>query len=338
MHARRGGRSPATDTRWVSPVSDLEMARLTESACELSVRFGRHLGAAFLSWEGQEWVVLVGFDFEFQLTAASEGMEEVDLSIGHALLALDQLETSPIATPSETYNIVAASGKSLSGYEGHPFEDLSSLMPSLRMLSLDSPAVDDASRWAILTDLCAKECLSRDSWMEEGLVERISSLTSNPISQFPYESLGRSLFDLDPRSLFTSLYRCLEAMYSYERAESLRHDLESSMPWYQVADKLSDTLGWHPRHDSGLREVLAHASVSPPDLEALGLSLGCPPGSTSETISAAVRKLRNNIVHYGSLVDTVSVDDYKWNDVCSPLAGIVGGLFRAVYTTLPVVR
>jgi hypothetical protein len=334
-HARRGGHIVPTGKRWVKPVSEVEMDRLTQSVVELSVRFGRHLGAVFVSQDAIEWLVLVGF--EVDTTPFTDGLEEDDLSVGHALLALHMLQTLPTASSADAYNQIASASNEDDNYTGHAYDNLSTLMPLVRTLRLEGPASNVGARWAALTDVCAQECLVRDSWMQEGLIREIRLLTANPIDKFPYDSLCRSLFDLDPRSLFTSLYRCLEAMYAYEKAEALKQELGTAVAWYDLADKLSSTLGWHPRHDTGLKEVLAHPSVQELDVQALGDALKCPAGATSEAVAAAVRKLRNGVVHYGPVVTSVSIEAYDWNAVCEPMARIVGSLFREVYSKFPVV-
>lgn len=330
-YSRRGGYVVASDRRWVRKGTKEDFELLTQSSVELVVRFGRHLGAAFLLHDGTEAVVLIGFGAE--VLTGSFVSEETDVAEGWALLALDKLETVPIAAAATVSNVVNVAGRESPGYTGHPFAEIAALLPNVRTLQFDAPSPDAAVRWGHLTAICARECSNRDGWIQNSLANEIIGLTENPIPHFPYESLCRSLFDLDPRSLFSSLYRCLEALYAFEKTEMLRERLQIGTPWFEVAQHLGDTLGWHPRHDTGLRSVFAQPSVLQSDLEELARALGLDATTSRDSLADAVRGLRNNVVHFAPAHLAIQVEDYDWNLLCAALAKISGAMFRGIYAT-----
>src|SRR5438034_1749124 len=90
----------------------------------------------------------------------------------------------------------------------------------------------------------------------------------------PYDTLCRSVLDLDPSALFLALYRCLEALYAHGLVRELSNTLKITMSWIEMAQILEAKLGWYPREEPSLEALLKHAA--PGDLEAVASALNDP--------------------------------------------------------------
>lgn len=296
---------------------------------------GRHTAAVHYSSQGLEFLALAGFSAENLDQAAH--IRETDVLPGLAVALLADLQVEPIASPASVLDVVAAGSRLDPGYQGHDLGLMLSLFPAIRIFEIDTAATGDDAFAANLLTICAAEGVSGNGWINSEMANELVRLGEQRIAAFPYEFLVRAALDLDPTNMFLALYRCLEATYAFVRARDLATKLGIAHSWVDVAKAVGETLSWYPRHDQSLSAVLGLAAVERNDLVSLATALGKPIAGDelASKVASAVRELRNSLVHYGPTTEPVDLNR-DWNELCVPLARLVGSVFAHAYGSVGV--
>jgi hypothetical protein len=272
----------------------------------------------------------VGFDNPAPLSSAKE------ISVDPAFLTvlLYELGPRPRATVAEIRNVVEATDLiAESSYAGHDFEAVSALFPPVRVFEL--PAIPNDATWKIFFKICVEECGYSDSWIEAELSETLQSISDLDPDKIPYRVLCRSIFDGDPTSFFLALYRCLEALYAFASAQKVVSALQLKQPWSEVAAVLENELGWYPREEGSLENLLRMAGVT--ELKAVCGLLSEIDAGDDEQVAAnraarCIYRLRNSIVHFRPAQHAVDFGKIDWNRLCLHMAVIVLFIYAEVFS------
>jgi hypothetical protein len=262
------------------------------------------------------------------------GLAEQNLSGGMLTAVLSELRTQPRASTAEIRDVVAAWDNTTPGYPGHDAGLVVSLFPKIRFFSASDVATEET--WRIFFMLCLAECRNGETWINDGLVSTLQVIAELEPADLPYRTLCRSIFDADPAAMFLALYRCLEALYAFSGARDLIAALDLNRPWPQVAVALEDHLGWYPREQDSLTNLLELGIRADHELvfEALGES---PPESAAGRLPAAVSrriyKLRNELVHFRPAQHQMDHSGIDWNRLCEAAAGLVCFVYAEVFPT-----
>lgn len=290
------------------------------------LKFGHHRSLSRLRAGGEYFIALLGFEFESELSQ----LTLIDSNPGISVCLLSEVAPRPIASPANIWNIVEASSADESDYSGHDIEQVEGLFPAIRVFRCTEP-IDDDSTWQLFLMLSAEECQRGGSWIDDDLAGAISTLAELNIPSLPYAAISRSMFDLDPRSLYMALYRCIEATYAYESCRKLVSRLSLSASWLELAVALESEVGWHPQEASNLNLVLQYALDE--DLEEVCDCLSVD-GAADLHVAAgrAIYRLRNRIVHFRPGGEPFDVDSIDWNRLCKCLVMIVFNVFSRAYS------
>jgi hypothetical protein len=248
---------------------------------------------------------------------------------------LAELAPRPTATPSVIRNVVeAADLHSDDKYNGHDPELIASLFPTIRVFETSTLSEDEALR--AFFGVCVEECEFSESWIESDLACALRLIGELDPNKIPYRVLCRSIFDADPTSFFLALYRCLEALYAFSGARRLMDALGMSVPWVDVAAVLETELGWYPREENSLTQLLGMAAIL--DLQSINVLLGdaSDDAAPDNIINRAARKiyrLRNSIVHFRPTHSTMVFYGIDWNRICEIMANIVIYVYSEVFGT-----
>lgn len=290
------------------------------------LRFGHHRSLSRLRAGSEHFIGLLGFEFESELPQ----LTLIDNNPGISVCLLSEVAPRPIVSPANIWNIVEASSADEFGYPGHDIEQIENLFPAIQLLRCAQP-IDDDSAWRLFLMLSVEECKRGGSWINNDLASELLALTGLNIPSLPYDAISRSIFDLDPRSLYMALYRCIEATYAYESCRKLLSRLSLSAPWLDLAVALESEVGWHPKEASSLNLVLRYALKK--DLEEVCQCLSVDSmGDLHVTAGRAIYRLRNQIVHFRPGGEPVNVDSINWNRLCSCLVTIVFNVFSRAYS------
>lgn len=313
--------------RWVHANPDADEV-LKAAILRRFMSFGRFRHLAWLEVDEQHYVATIGFDYEvddpsFQLLEDIQGFD---------VCLLSELRVSPSVSGAEVYNVVDASSRNSDPeYQGHDNTQIMSLFPAIRVFASADP-VSDELIWPIFLSISAEESRHGGSWIESELADRLSALADANVDLLPYKELCRSTLDLDPRSLFMSLYRCVEATYAHDKASRLKDDLSINHDWHRIAQALENAMSWRPLEASSLNVVLAFAQET--DLREVCSCLGVTLQDGTDVASAAgkaVYKLRNRIVHYRPALAPVDSEEIDWNRLCIALVSVASDVFFSAY-------
>jgi hypothetical protein len=327
---RRSEPIPTTGRRrFVSVRKDVEGDQdrrdLTRGTLETTVRFGGDRFLAHVRVDADDYIGLIGFDHEPDVSSLSLA----DVTPGLAILLLSEMSPRPRATPSEIRNVVEVGSMDDSDYQGHTMASVGSLFPRLQLLASDQP-IDEESAQRLFLMISVEECAQGASWIEDALAGELVSLTDLDVPALPYGAIVESMFDADPRSLYMALYRCIEATYAFETSRRLVDDLKLSVTWVEMAEALADVAGWRPQEASSLNIVLGNALEQ--DLlevcQCLHVSVG---NDVAASAGKAIYSLRNRIVHYRPGTERVEVESVPWNTLCHLLVRIVFHVFTKAY-------
>lgn len=313
--------------RWVHANPNADEV-LKAAVLRNSMSFGRFRHLAWLEVDGQHFVATIGFDYEVD----DRGFELLEDIQGFDVCLLAELPVSPSVSAAEVYNVVAASSRDSDPmYRGHDNVQIVSLFPPVRVFVSTEPITEELI-WPIFLSISSEESRTGGSWIESELADRLSALAEANVDLLPYKEVCRSTLDLDPRSLFMSLYRCVEATYAHDKATKLKQDLSIEHEWHKIAEVLENAMSWRPLEASSLNVVLAFARED--DLrevcDCLDVTLQ---GDTNLPSAAgkAIYQLRNRIVHYRPALAPVDFEEIDWNRLCIALVSIAHEVFYTAY-------
>lgn len=291
------------------------------------IKFGRHRALSLLTTgEGENLVATIGFEFDLD----NPELEFTETSSGMKVALISEINPHPTASTANVRNIVEADDKSNPTYSGHHIDDIETLFPPIQTWRARDLS-DDDSVWQVFLMVCVSECRLGGSWIDDDLARDLTTLAQLNVPSLPYHALCQSIFDLDPRSLYMALYRCIEATYAYDSCRQLVANLSLKEDWQSVARALASTVSWHPQESNSLQASLRYAIDE--DLKDLCASLRANEGNNLRaSTSKAIYDLRNQIVHYRPWQETISIDDLDWNRICLYLARIVLSVFDQAYT------
>lgn len=297
----------------------LKNLRLTHA-----LQFGEQRALVWAQESKRDYILILGFALEPDLPQ----LEAIPASSGFTMAVLSDLLPMPVESAAQIRNVVEVGSKGEDGYEGHDPRVLESLFPTIQAFVSRDP-VDAEVVARLFLRLSVAECRASGSWITDGLADELESLTDLSVPSLPYASLCQSMFDLDPRTMFLAIYRCIEATYAFEATRKLVDRLTLSVGWTEVAAALDEEIGWHPREGHSLNLVLQHALDR--DLETVCKCLGVEVGvDLQATAGKAIYALRNRVVHYRPGLQAPT-DEYDWNELCTVMLHIVFHVFTRAY-------
>lgn len=289
------------------------------------VQFGRRRGLVHLAKDDEHYLATVGFEFPEE----NATVEPLELSSGFFAVLVTDLKIQPTASAVSVRNVVEVAALGDSGYEGHSLDALADLFPVMRLFR-SREVIDAESVSQYLLSQCIAESEGGGSWIDSDFAQELRAIGTSGIQLLPYDALSRATFDLDPRSMFMALYRCLEATYAFESCRQLVSSLVIDKSWRELAIALDKELSWRPRESDSLETILKYASED--DLldicRALKHNLGDSPARSA---GKAIYTLRNRIVHFNASMESVSIESVEWNAVCAALSRIVLAVFGTAF-------
>lgn len=310
--------------RWVHANKEADQT-LQRSKIRQVISFGRFRHLAWVEFDSRHYLASVGYEYE----PDSSALLALDDIQGFDTCLLAEIPVQPKAHPLEVVNIVGAAKKGDADYNGHGNADIMQLFPRISVFECAGGMADEYV-WSTFLEICVVESHYGGSWIEPPLSDSLATLAQLNVPSLPYRELCRSVLDLDPRSLYMSLYRCLEATYAFEKASKLAASLDVSLAWHQVAAILDSEMGWRAPEAQSLNVALAHAQEG--DLREICECLKVDVGQDLRaSAGGAIYKLRNQIVHYRPSRNQLNFESIDWNRACNLLVAIALDVFHRAY-------
>jgi hypothetical protein len=261
------------------------------------------------------------------------GLEIIDLTPGTFALGILQADIRPLGTVtgSEIRDIVEDNfmGEG-SDYDGHELNLITPLFPRAVLYRATAPLsyLQDIHR--VLGLLLAKTYLDGPVQLAPTTIENLSDLFEDGTRHIPYRNLVQGILAISWENLFVEMYRCLEQLYAGPRIKALRQDWKSVRPLRELAVLLERTLSWRPKEDEALRHVIECCDEATIYSVCTSLRSAAPSDTHSRRCESAARliyELRNRIVHYRPIHDSIEFSDDEWNSVIGAMIELV----REVY-------
>jgi len=318
----------AGQPRWIETTAAekgvLKNAKLTEL-----LTFTARKGLARFDLSTKTIFCSVGFDH----LVPSFGLSEDDVNAGLLTAILFELDPLPRASAAEIKNIIEADDPSINaGYAGHTSAAIKTLYPTVRAFSAYNISPDET--WRLFFLICLLECRNAETWIDEAFANALQGLAELQILNLPYRTLCRSIFDTDRGAMFLALYRCLEALYAFSSARALMATLKLSNTWEDIASALEDVLGWHPREESSLADLISLGIDR--DQTAIFAALNEPLPDTAQNplstlASRRIYRLRNDLVHFRPAQHRVDLTKIEWNRLCEAMTGLICFIYADVF-------
>src|ERR1039457_313496 len=170
----------------------------------------------------------------FDVPETPDPLQAEDLDGGILTAFLPELPPTPAPPPSLIRDVVeVADGTSTPGYDGHDPLSMSSLYRKIQVFSVEDLPREDSFKVFFL--LCLSDRRRIDQWIDGRLADILTLVAELSPGSIPYETLCRSILDMDQSALFLALYRCLEALYAHTQTQGLMTALKMSRPWVEMA-------------------------------------------------------------------------------------------------------
>lgn len=320
--------SNAGVARWVDTSSDPNLSFMTRAKLSEPWSFSASRYLARYDLNGRSYFCAIGFDY---LSAAPAGFSVWHPSASEQVYILSTLKPRPKVSTLAIRTVVEAADITTPNYNGFSPNSIFGIFPSICVF--DAPAVAADENWRVYFNMCVKDCNENDSWIDGPLSSALESLSATGINEIPFRMLCRSVLDSDPTSMFMSLYRCLEYIFSYGPISGLITALSLSVSWSDMLKELESRSSWRSKEDKSLSELFKTADSGLVLKLAKQLSVDVTKSAEeiADSTAGKIYDLRNSIVHYRPAHKDAQLSKHNWNRVCEYLSDIVLDVYQKAF-------
>ena len=142
----------------------------------------------------------------------------------------------------------------------------------------------------------------------------------------PFRNIVQGHLAMTWSGLFLELYRAIEQLYSVPKLTNLTDEWASPKPFYELAELLENQLGWRPKEEDALRELIESCGGSLLDMLTSEL---CPNAENKAQAAAkAIYKQRNSLVHFRSAMPEQDYSTEQWNNRICLMIKLVSHLYE----------
>lgn len=309
--------------RWIKKLSDEDAALMSQADVIEACLVTRHLRASLLQHEDAIFLCVSGLEADEGLPIAFEAIE---LTPGHFALAVSELKLEPKASAIEIFDTIDGSFLGEDGYEGHDLEDVTKLFPDVSIFQLSKDADSSGSIWRALGVLLSVFYGQGPIELSEAALESLKELYEAGSDHVPFKNIVQGHLAMSWSGLFLELYRAIEQLYSVPKLTNLTDQWASPKPFYELAELLENQLGWRPKEEDALRELIESCGVSL--LEMLANEF-CPDAENkAQAVAKAIYKQRNSLVHFRPAMPEEVYSTQQWNNRISLMIKLVYKLYE----------
>ncbi len=309
--------------RWIKKLSDEDIALMSQADVMEACLVTRHLRAFLLQFEGKRFLSVSGLEVEEHLP---DGFEALELTPGFLALAVSELKLVPNGSAIEIFDTINSSFLGEDGYKGHELEDVAKLFPDVSIFELNEDADSSGSIWRSLGVLLSTFYGEGPIELSDASLNCLKELYEAGSSHVPFRNIVQGHLAMSWSGLFLELYRAIEQLYSVPRLADLTDRWSSPKPFYELAELLENQLGWRPKEEDALRELIESCGAS--FLEMLANEL-CPTAENkAQAIARAIYKQRNSLVHFRPAMPEQDYSTQQWNNRISLMVKLVSKLYE----------
>ena len=309
--------------RWIKKLSDEDATLMSQADVKEACIVTRQLRASMLQHEDTKLLCVSGLETDEFLPDAYDALE---LTPGLFALAVAELKLVPKASATEIFDAIEGSFQGEDGYEGHDLEDIAKLFPDVSIFQLNERAVSSGSIWRSLGVLLSVFYGQGPIELNEETLECLKDLYESGSDYVPFKNIVQGHLAMSWSGFFLELYRAIEQLYSVPKLVKLTDWWASSKPFYELAELLEHQLGWRPKEEDALRELMESCDASLLDMLANEL---CPDAEVkSKSVARAIYKQRNSLVHFRSALPEQDYSTPQWNKRISLMIKLVSKLYE----------
>lgn len=316
--------SNAEAARWLKKLSDDDTDLMSQADVLEVCIVTKHLRAAILTHDNDKYLCLCGQDTDDDLP---DGFEAVDLTPGLFALAITKLKLAPTASSIEIFDVIEDSYKGLDDYTGHDLDDIARLFPNVSVLILDQNTTSSGSIWRVLGVLLAVFYGDGPIELDQATLADLKELYETGSEHVPFRNILQGHLAMNWTGLFLELYRSIEQLYAVPKLLNLTSEWASTEPYFKLAELLENQLGWRPKEEDALRELIEQCGQ--PLLDSLAQEF-CPEAENkAQGIARAIYKQRNSLVHFRPAMPEEEFSVAQWNNRISQMIKLVSELYGA---------
>lgn len=262
------------------------------------------------------------------------GLEPIDLTPAIFSIGVLQARIQPKSSVSvsDIRDAVEADFIGSPEYQGHELDAIAQLFPppTVYRAVRQEPYLQSDHR--VLGSLFARSYADGPIQISNPTMEKLW-LTFEAGSKFiPYHNLLQGLMAISWGQLFLETYRCLEQLFAEPRVAALRGQWQSKLSLRELAAMIERHLAWRPKEDDALSKIIGCCDIACVSVLCNAFGLNEPlEGVTlgAEKASRKVYDLRNNVVHYRPIHETIQKTDAEWDFIVSALIDVVNQVYES---------
>lgn len=322
MNVSGFSRANNSAARWIKKHSD-EDADLMSKADILEVcHITRHIRASLLVHGEEHFLCVVGLEANENLP---DGFDVVELTPGFFALAVIELKLMSTATSLEIFQVIGSDFAGEDGYEGHDLGDIAKLFPTVSVFQLNRDADSAESIWRSLGILLATNYGQGPIELGNETLKALLRLYESASPYVPFRNIVQGHLAMSWSGLFLELYRAIEQLYIVPKISNLIIDWASEKPFYELAEILSNTLGWRPKEEDALRDLIYGCEGAL--IDALAAEFSPEAEKKSQGAAHSIYKQRNSLVHFRQDLTEQELAVDQWNGRVSRMIELVGALY-----------
>lgn len=309
--------------RWIKKLSEEDAVLMSQADVMEACLVTRHLRAFLLQHKGRRFLSVSGLAADDDLP---EGFEALELTPGFLALAVSELNLVPKASPIEVFDTIESSFKGEDGYEGHELEDVAKLFPDVSIFKLNEDSDSSGSIWRSMGVLLSVFYGQGPIELSDEALNSLKELYESGSSHVPFRNIVQGHLAMTWSGFFLELYRAIEQLYSVPKLTNLTDQWASPKPFYELAELLENQLGWRPKEEDALRELIESCGASLLDMLANEL---CPNAENkAQAVAKAIYRQRNSLVHFRPAMPEQDYSTQQWNNRISLMIKLVSELYE----------
>ena len=162
--------------------------------------------------------------------------------------------------------------------------------------------------------------------LSDEALNSLKELYESGSSHVPFRNIVQGHLAMTWSGFFLELYRAIEQLYSVPKLTNLTDQWASPKPFYELAELLENQLGWRPKEEDALRELIESCGASLLDMLANEL---CPNAENkAQAVAKAIYRQRNSLVHFRPAMPEQDYSTQQWNNRISLMIKLVSELYE----------
>ncbi len=298
----------ANADRWLKKLSGEDAELMSKAEVLEACIVTRHLRAAILVFESKKFLCISG---QYTDDDLPDGFDAIELTPGFFTIAVANLKLSPTASAIEIFDAIDGNYKGMDDYYGHDLHDVARLFPEVSVFNLQLDAASTGSIWRILGILLSRYYGEGPIELSQDTLDELKELYETGSDHLPFRNILQGHLAMNWAGLFLELYRAIEQLFAVPKLDSLTNEWASKAPFFELAELLEKQLGWRPKEEVSLRELIENCSE--PLLDALTQEF-CPTAENkAKSVARAIYRQRNSLVHFRPAMPEEDLTALQWN-------------------------